>query len=88
MSYYGLLLASFKGGLMFEGARTLEDIGACLKEERLKQGLTIAELARRSQVSAQTISRMESGKTNAYYSTFIAVVCGLGKSKEVFGIEQ
>lgn len=72
---------------MFEGAKTKEELGACLKEERLKQGLTIAELARRSGVSSNTMAKLEQGKTNSYLNTLIAVVRGLGKCKEVFGME-
>jgi transcriptional regulator with XRE-family HTH domain len=43
----------------------LEQVGPRLRAARLKQGLTLAELATRAGLSASTLSRLESGKRQA-----------------------
>lgn len=72
---------------IFRGVHTAEEFGAVLKQERTAQGLSIAELARRSDVSASTISKLEAGCSNSYLSTIIRVVRALGHCKDLFGQE-
>jgi transcriptional regulator with XRE-family HTH domain len=67
-------------------AGELEDIGARLKEERDRVGISQRELARRIGLSASMISQIESGQSKPSVSTLYAIVTELGVSvDEVFG---
>lgn len=56
------------------------DIGARLREERERIGLSQRELARRLQVSASLISQIEAGQSKPSVSTLYAIVTELGVS--------
>lgn len=59
-----------------------------LQQERIRQGLTIAELASRSGVSASTIRAYENEKTcKPRTETLLAVVKALGMDTELFGVD-
>lgn len=58
----------------------LEDIGARLREERERHGISQRELARRLGVSASLISQVESGQSRPSVSTLYAIVTELGAS--------
>jgi len=51
----------------------LEKIGNTLKEHRLKQSLSIREVASKSKVAASTISQIETGKTSPNLLTLKAI---------------
>jgi transcriptional regulator with XRE-family HTH domain len=64
----------------------LEDIGARLREERDRVGISQRELARRIGLSASMISQIESGQSKPSVSTLYGIVTELGVSvDEVFG---
>lgn len=66
-------------------AGELEDIGARLREERDRVGISQRELARRIGLSASMISQIESGQSKPSVSTLYAIVTELGVSvDEVF----
>jgi transcriptional regulator with XRE-family HTH domain len=46
-------------------ARTLDGVGARLRDIRTRRGLTLAEVARRTGASVSTVSRLESGRRRA-----------------------
>jgi transcriptional regulator with XRE-family HTH domain len=61
-------------------------IGARLREERQRQGITLRELARRVGVSPSLISQIELDRVNPSVSTLWSVVTALGMTmSEVFG---
>jgi transcriptional regulator with XRE-family HTH domain len=67
-------------------AGELEDIGARLREERDRVGISQRELARRIGLSASMISQIESGQSKPSVSTLYGIVTELGVSvDEVFG---
>jgi len=56
-----------------------------LKEIRIQRGMTISELARRSELSRITISNIENKKSNPTQSTIVAISSALGKNPtEIF----
>lgn len=60
-------------------------LGARLREERDRRGLTLRELARRLEVSPSLVSQIETGKTQPSVRTLYAIVSELGVSlDEVF----
>ena len=60
-------------------------LGARLREERERRGLTLRELARRLEVSPSLVSQIETGKTQPSVRTLYAIVSELGVSlDEVF----
>ena len=61
-------------------AGELEDIGARLREERERVGISQRELARRIGLSASMISQLESGQSKPSVSTLYAIVTELGVS--------
>jgi transcriptional regulator with XRE-family HTH domain len=64
----------------------LEDIGARLREERDRVGISQRELARRIGLSASMISQIESGQSKPSVSTLYGIVTELGVSvDDVFG---
>ena len=66
-------------------AGELEDIGARLREERDRVGISQRELARRIGLSASMISQIESGQSKPSVSTLYGIVTELGVSvDEVF----
>jgi transcriptional regulator with XRE-family HTH domain len=60
----------------------LGDIGARLREERERHGISQRELARRLGVSPSLISQIESGQSRPSVSTLYAIVTELGASLE------
>jgi transcriptional regulator with XRE-family HTH domain len=52
--------------------------GLWQREERKKQGLTLQELANKSQLNASTLSRIEKQKLNAMFSTGVRICQALG----------
>ncbi|MGH2935238.1 MAG: cupin domain-containing protein [Gaiellaceae bacterium] len=61
-------------------------LGATLREERLKQGLSLRELSRRLGVSASLVSQIETGKVQPSVRTLYSMVSELGISLDrVFG---
>ena len=59
-----------------------EELGRRLQQQRLRQNISQAELARRIGVSVPTISNLENGK-NATMDTFLNVVLALGLANEL-----
>ncbi len=67
-------------------AGELEDIGARLREERDRVGISQRELARRIGLSASLISQIESGQSKPSVSTLYGIVTELGVSvDDIFG---
>jgi transcriptional regulator with XRE-family HTH domain len=65
--------------------RGASSLGARLREERDRRGLTLRELARRLEVSPSLVSQIETGKTQPSVRTLYAIVSELGVSlDEVF----
>ena len=60
--------------------QTLDDIGARLREERVKAGISQRELARRLGLSASMISQVESGLSKPSVGTLYAIVTELDVS--------
>ena len=58
----------------------LEDIGARVREERSRAGISQRELARRLGLSASLISQIESGQSKPSVSTLYSIVTELGVS--------
>ena len=58
--------------------RTTRDLGAAVRDARLRQGLTQAELAVRIDVSRQWIISLEQGKASAELGTALRAVAALG----------
>jgi transcriptional regulator with XRE-family HTH domain len=56
------------------------DLGARLRAERLRHGLSLREVARRLGVSASTLSQVETGKAQPSVSTLFDIVNLLGTS--------
>jgi transcriptional regulator with XRE-family HTH domain len=60
--------------------RDAETLGARLREERDRTGLSLRELARRLEVSPSLVSQIETGKTQPSVRTLYAMVTELGVS--------
>ncbi|MFZ1361938.1 MAG: XRE family transcriptional regulator [Candidatus Nanopelagicales bacterium] len=56
----------------------LKLVGSRLRAERIKQGLTLDELATRSGMSTSTLSRLESGKRQANLELLVPLTRNLG----------
>ena len=63
----------------FEEGATAFILAERLKEERLKAGLTQAQLAERIGTKKTYISRIENGKADVQLSTLYRIFAGLGK---------
>ncbi len=71
------------------GARDEATLGARLRKERDRRGLTLRELARRLDVSPSLVSQIETGKTQPSVRTLYAIVSELGVSlDEVFSADD
>src|SRR5689334_3209931 len=57
-------------------------VGARIREERLKRGVTLRALARAVGVSASMVSQIETGKSQPSVSTLYAITQALGISIE------
>jgi transcriptional regulator with XRE-family HTH domain len=57
---------------------SLQQIGPRLRAARRQQGLTLEELASRAQISASTLSRLESGKRQANLELLVPLTRQLG----------
>ncbi|MEE8454089.1 MAG: helix-turn-helix transcriptional regulator, partial [Limibaculum sp.] len=53
-------------------------VGPSIRRYRVAEGLTLAELARRSGVSISTISKIENGKISGGFETIYKLARGLG----------
>ena len=53
-------------------------IGSTIREVRIRQGLTLEELATYSNVSSVTIGKIENGNLNVRMETLLAVLSALG----------
>ena len=53
-------------------------LGAMLRAQRERQGLTQAQLADRARVTRESVSRLESGRDNARLSLVLNVLSALG----------
>jgi len=58
-------------------------LGAILREERLKAGITQEELARKAHTTKSSISRLEKQMTDMKLSTLAWVAHALGKEVEI-----
>jgi HTH-type transcriptional regulator / antitoxin HipB len=58
--------------------RTARDLGAAVRDARLRQGWTQAELAERIDVSRQWVISLEQGKATAELGTALRAVSALG----------
>ena len=58
--------------------RTARDLGAAVRDARLRQGWTQAELADRIDVSRQWVISLERGKASAELGTALRAVAALG----------
>lgn len=58
-------------------------LGERIKEERLRAGLTQAELAERSGVPTSALSRIEHGWSNATFASVCRLFAGLGRNVRV-----
>lgn len=58
--------------------RTARDLGAAVRDARLRQGWTQAELANRISVSRQWVISLERGKASAELGTALRAVAALG----------
>jgi len=58
-------------------------LGAILREERLKAGITQEELARKAHTTKSSISRLEKQMTDMKLSTLARVAHALGKEVEI-----
>jgi len=63
-----------------QGAPDEGELGARLRQERDRRGLTLRELARRLDVSPSLVSQIETGKTQPSVRTLYAIVSELGVS--------
>ena len=69
--------------------KVVEATGKLIRKTRLKKGLSVAELAMKSNVSAVTIAKIEKGESNFRMTTFFSI----GEALEVnfstlFGAEE
>ena len=64
------------------GASEVPPIGARIREERVRQGMTVRGLAREIGVSASLISQIETDKSQPSVSTLYAITTALGISIE------
>lgn len=55
-----------------------EETGKLIRMERLKKGLSLEELAKKSEISAATISKIEKGERNFRLTTFFSIASALG----------
>lgn len=60
-----------------------EEMGAALKEARVKERLTMRELAERMEVTTTTVSRYESGKGNLSIDIICRIAENLGLRPEI-----
>jgi len=68
-------------------AGELADLGARLREERDRQGLSLRKLASRLQISPSALSQIETGRSRPSVSTLYAIVSELGISfDELFAV--
>ncbi len=74
-----------KGLLRMSEEALRELLGSAIRERRKAQGLTLAELARRADVSLGYLSQIELGKNSASIETLYRISLGLGvKLAELF----
>lgn len=58
--------------------KSMTNVGAHLRKQRLAQNLTLVELSRKSGVSFATISKIETGKVSGGFQTIYKIARGLG----------
>lgn len=67
----------------FENAAAAFSLAEVLKEERLRAGLTQAQLAERIGTKKTYISRLENGKADVQLNTLFRIFGGLGRRVEL-----
>ena len=72
------------GGQPREGTASGEDMGRSMRAARLREGLTIAQLAERTGVMPSTIRHMETGKRNCILRSAELCADALGLSLEEY----
>lgn len=78
-----------KGLLRMSEEALRESLGAVIRERRKAQGLTLAQMARRTNVSLGYLSQIELGKNSASIETLYRISLGLGvKMAELFQAAQ
>jgi DNA-binding response OmpR family regulator len=78
-----------KGLLRLSEAALRESLGAAIRDRRKKLGLTLAQMAHRTNVSLGYLSQIELGKNSASIETLYRVCLGLGiKMSELFQTVQ
>jgi transcriptional regulator with XRE-family HTH domain len=64
------------------------NVGSLVRQERLKQGISLRELARRVGVSASMLSQLETGRTRPSVSTIYGIATELGLSIDALLSEE
>jgi quercetin dioxygenase-like cupin family protein/DNA-binding XRE family transcriptional regulator len=64
------------------------NVGSLVRQERLKQGVSLRELARRVGVSASMLSQLETGRTRPSVSTIYGIATELGLSIDALLSEE
>jgi DNA-binding response OmpR family regulator len=78
-----------KGLLRLSEAALRETLGAAIRERRKKMGLTLQQMAHRTNVSLGYLSQIELGKNSASIETLYRICLGLGiKLSELFQTVQ
>jgi len=78
-----------KGLLRMSEEALRESLGAAIREKRKAQGLTLAQMAQRTNVSLGYLSQIELGKNSASIETLYRISLGLGvKMAELFQAVQ
>ena len=54
--------------------------GKNVRRERLRRGLTQAELAKRSEIATRNLQKIEAGEINVRFTTALRIALGLGCS--------
>jgi transcriptional regulator with XRE-family HTH domain len=67
---------------MDRNEKALVKFGLHLAELRQQKGMTVQELASKSQLDTRQISRIEAGQVNLLFSTILALSRGLGVPPE------
>lgn len=68
--------------------QALQDLGAAIRQARLRRALTIEDLAQRCDVGPQTISRLEKGDPGVAIGTVAAALCVMGLSQELGAVAR
>ncbi len=61
----------------------LQEMGGSIRGARVSQELTMKELAKKSEISVTSLSRIENGKTNPTILVLVKIFKALGREKEI-----